>query len=63
MLAELPPARRAWIEAKGREMAEDMIRFADAQAKSDSCAEGNGGCAVDAEAEASAITLEGQPAE
>ena len=35
MLAELPPERRAWIEAKGREMADDMIRYADALAGQD----------------------------
>ena len=32
MLAELSADRRAWIEAKGREMADDMIRYADAHA-------------------------------
>ncbi|HEY1395210.1 hypothetical protein [Roseateles sp.] len=29
MLAELPPEELAWIESKGQEMADDMIRYAD----------------------------------
>ncbi len=29
IIADLPPDDRAWVEAKGREMADDMIRYAD----------------------------------
>ena len=29
VIADLPPDDRAWVETKGREMADDMIRYAD----------------------------------
>jgi len=35
LIAELPPARRAWVEAKGRQMADDMIRYAEAHGVQD----------------------------
>lgn len=29
VIADLPPDDRAWVETKGRDMADDMIRYAD----------------------------------
>lgn len=29
VIAELPPERRAWVEARSREMADDMVRYAE----------------------------------